>query len=166
VFTSSRRATLTQDEIKPMKTLERLSEQTTRWAGSSWALLAAFLATIGWAVSGPVFGFSDTWQLTFNTLSSVVTFLMVFVIQRDQNKQTLVLQTKLNELLASSHASNRLIDIEDLTEEEVSKFHQRFQELAKKAAAAGKPTKQTSVEKIRTEVERDEDKHVERVSAD
>src|SRR5438094_43049 len=101
-----------------MKALEQFSERTTRWAGSSWALGVAFMSTVGWAVVGPFFHFSDTWQLSFNTLSSVVTFLMVFIIQRDQNKQTLVLQTKLNELLAASRASNRLIDIEDLTEEE------------------------------------------------
>src|SRR5881275_2093580 len=106
-----------------MKSLEQLSEKTTRWAGSSWALGIAFLLTVGWIVSGPFFGFKDTWQLTYNTLSSVVTFLMVFIIQRDQNKQTLVLQTKINELLAATKASNRLIDIEDLTEAEVQKLH-------------------------------------------
>jgi low affinity Fe/Cu permease len=73
---------------------------------------------------------------------------MVFVIQRDQNKQTLVLQTKLNELLAASKASNRLIDIEDLDEDEVRTLHERFQELAKSAARSGNPTKRTSVERV------------------
>ncbi len=149
-----------------MKILEKLSEYTTRWAGSSWALLVAFLATFSWAVSGPLFGFSDTWQLTYNTLSSVVTFLMVFIIQRDQNKQTLVLQTKLNELLASSKASNRLIDIEDLTEEEVRELHQRFKVLAEKSATSGNPTKRTSVEKIRADVEQGRESNLERLAAE
>jgi low affinity Fe/Cu permease len=131
-----------------MKLLEQFSEKTTRWAGSSWALLLAALATVVWAILGPVFNFSDTWQITFNTISSVVTFLMVFVIQRDQNKQTLVLQTKLNELLAASKASNRLIDIERLTEDEVRKLHCRYQELAKLAASSPDPHKQMSVEHV------------------
>lgn len=114
-----------------MKSLERFSEKTTRWAGSNWALVVAFFATVVWGVSGPFTGFSDTWQLTFNTLSSIVTFLMVFIIQRDQNKQTLVLQTKLNELLAATTKSGKgLIDIEDLTEEEVRKLHKRFEDSA------------------------------------
>src|SRR4051812_47217997 len=151
-----RRTARPEDET--MKSLEQFSEQATRWAGSSWALLFAFLATIGWAVSGPLFHFSDTWQLTFNTLSSVVTFLMVFVIQRDQNKQTLVLQTKMNELLAASRASNLLIDIEDLTEEEVRDLHGRYQELAKKVARADDPTKQTSIEHVRAEVRHEQEK--------
>jgi low affinity Fe/Cu permease len=131
-----------------MRVLEKLSEYATGWAGSSWALLIAFLLTMTWIVAGPFFGFTDTWQLTYNTLSSVVTFLMVFIIQRDQNKQTLVLQTKLNELLASSHASNRLIDIEDMTEEEVRAMHKRFQELAKEKARDSNPSEVTSIEQV------------------
>jgi low affinity Fe/Cu permease len=131
-----------------MKVLEQLSERTTRWAGSSWALGVAFLLTLTWIAAGPFFGFTDTWQLTYNTLSSVVTFLMVFIIQRDQNKQTLVLQTKLNELLAASRASNRLIDIEDMTEEEVRELHKRYQELSKDAARSADPNKRTSVEHV------------------
>lgn len=131
-----------------MKWMEQVSERTTRWAGSSWALLIAFALTLCWIAAGPFLGFTDTWQLTYNTISSVVTFLMVFIIQRDQNKQTLVLQTKLNELLAASHASNRLIDIEDLTEEEVRELHCRYQELAKRAARSADPNKRTSVEHV------------------
>jgi low affinity Fe/Cu permease len=131
-----------------MKALEKFSEATTRGAGSSWAFLAAILSVLVWCALGPIFHFSDTWQLVFNTISSIITFLMVFVIQRDQNKQTLVLQTKLNELLAASKASNRLIDIEDLDEDEVRTLHERFQELAKSAARSGNPTKRTSVERV------------------
>lgn len=129
-----------------MRELGKLSEWATRWAGSSWALLAAFVLTFTWALLGPICGFSDTWQLTYNTLSSAITFLMVFIIQRDQNKQTLVLQTKLNELLASGRASNRLIDIENLTEEEVREIHDRYQQLARRAARAKDPTEPCSIE--------------------
>jgi low affinity Fe/Cu permease len=131
-----------------MKSLERFSERATVWAGSSGALLLAALATAVWAALGLSCHFSDTWQLTFNTISSVVTFLMVFVIQRTQNKQTLVLQTKLNELLACTRASRRLIDIEDLTEEEVNDLHKRYQELAKKEARAADPNEPTTVERV------------------
>jgi low affinity Fe/Cu permease len=69
-----------------MKSLERFSEKTTQLAGSSWALGIAFLLTLIWVSAGPFFGFTDIWQLTYNTFSSVVTFLMVFIIQRDQKK--------------------------------------------------------------------------------
>jgi low affinity Fe/Cu permease len=136
-----------------VRTFEQISESTTRWAGSSWAFLTALAAVVLWITVGPVFHFSDTWQLVFNTISSVVTFLMVFIIQRDQNKQTLVLQTKLNELLAASKASNRLIDIEDLNEEAVRELHGRFQELAKKAARSWDPRKLTSVEHVNAAAE-------------
>jgi low affinity Fe/Cu permease len=149
-----------------MNVFEQFTEKATRWAGGTGALLLAFASTFGWAVSGPLFHFSDTWQLTFNTLSSVVTFLMVFIIQRDQNKQTLVLQTKMNELLAASRASNRLIDIEDLTEDDVRRLHRRYQELAKKEARAGDPTEQTTVERLRSDIERDQEKSRERLAAD
>jgi low affinity Fe/Cu permease len=133
-----------------VQAIERFSESTTRWAGSSWAFLVALASVLLWLAVGPLFHYSDTWQLVFNTISSVVTFLMVFVIQRDQNKQTLVLQTKLNELLAASRGSNRLIDIEDLTEEEVRELHGRFQGLAEEVARSGDPAWRTSVEKFPT----------------
>jgi low affinity Fe/Cu permease len=131
-----------------MKLLERMSEKATWVAGTSWALLVSVLVTLAWFAMGPLFHFSDTWQLVYNTVTSVVTFVMVFIIQRDQNKQTLVLQTKLNELLAASQASNRLIAIENMTEEEVRELHQRYQELAKKAARSEDPNKRTSVEHV------------------
>jgi low affinity Fe/Cu permease len=134
-----------------MKWMESASEQATRMAGSSWALLASVVVTAAWFAAGPFFHFSDTWQLVYNTVTSVVTFVMVFIIQRDQNKQTLVLQTKLNELLAASRASNRLISIENLTEEEVRALHLRYQDLAKEAARSDDPHQRTSVEKVAAE---------------
>ena len=84
-----------------------------------------------WIVTGPAFGFSDTWQLAINTGTTVVTFLMVFLIQRAQNKENHAIQLKLNELVAAlKGASNRLIDLEDWTEEELVDLHEHYKRLA------------------------------------
>src|SRR6201990_1747453 len=88
--------------------------------GSRWAFLRAGLVIVVWAVTGPVFHFSDTWQLVINTGTTIVTFLMVFLIQRAQNKDSRAMQLKLNEIVAAMEgASNRLINVEDLSEEEI-----------------------------------------------
>src|ERR687896_384867 len=93
---------------------DRFSAKMTKLTGSPWAFIIACSAIIIWAVTGPMFGFSDTWQLIINTSTTIITFLMVFIIQQTQNKDTMALQLKLNELIAShDKASNRLIDIED-----------------------------------------------------
>jgi low affinity Fe/Cu permease len=110
--------------------LERFSRLFTYWAGSSWAFGLAVLVIIVWVVTGPIFHFSDTWQLVINTGTTIVTFLMVFLIQRAQNKDAQAIQLKLDELLASQPgASNRLIDLEDWSEEEIAELHQRFSAL-------------------------------------
>jgi low affinity Fe/Cu permease len=115
------------------KLLERFAIWTTVWVGSSWAFLVALAVTGFWLVSGPIFHYSDTWQLAMNTVSSIVTFLMVFLLQRSQNKESLAMQVKLNELLAAKRgASNRLINVEDLSEQEVPDLHERFQQLAQR----------------------------------
>jgi low affinity Fe/Cu permease len=115
---------------------DRIAQQVTRIAGSPYAFLVAFLVILGWAVTGPLFNYSDTWQLVINTGTTIITFLMVFVIQQTQNKDTIALQLKLNELIACNEsASNRLIDIEDLTEQEllvVKKFYVKLAKLAEK----------------------------------
>jgi low affinity Fe/Cu permease len=127
--------------------LEHFSHTVTRWSGSSWAFLSAIRLTLLWMASGPVFWFSDTWQLVMNTVSSIVTFLMVFLIQRSQNHDSLAIQIKLNELIAAADgASNRLIDIEDLTEAEVNRLHQRYQELADRLRWERKSTDAISIE--------------------
>jgi low affinity Fe/Cu permease len=114
--------------------LERVAYLTTLWVGSSWAFLIAVTLTAGWLVSGPFFHYSDAWQLVMNTVSSIVTFLMVFLLQRSQNKEALAMHVKLNELLASvKGASNRLINIEDLSEEEVQELHDRYSKLIERA---------------------------------
>jgi low affinity Fe/Cu permease len=134
-----------------MRWMETVSERATQMAGSSWALMAAAGAILVWLAAGPAYGFSDSWMLIFGTITSVITFVMVFVIQRDQNKQTLVLQAKLNELLAASHSSNRLIAMENMTEGEVRELHGRFQELAKTAARSDDPRQRLSVEHVKAD---------------
>jgi len=115
---------------------DRFATRVTKITGSPIAFICAFLIIIVWAISGPIFHFSDTWQLVINTGTTIITFLMVFVIQQSQNKDTIALQLKLNELIAANKlASNRLINIEDLTEAELEtlkKFYIRLSELAKK----------------------------------
>ena len=119
------------------RTLERVAAWTTNWVGSSWAFMLAVLLTATWLVSGPIFHYSDTWQLVMNTISSIVTFLMVFLLQRSQNKDSLAMQVKLNELLAAvKGASNRLINIEDLSEDEVRYLHDRYTKLIERAGCA------------------------------
>ena len=111
--------------------LERASQAVTRWTGSSWAFSLAALVIVAWLVTGPVFRYSDTWQLVINTGTTIVTFLMVFLIQRAQNKDAMALHLKLNELVAAVQgASNRLIDAEDLTEHELETLHAHYRELA------------------------------------
>ncbi len=91
---------------------ERFSTKVVSMTGSPWAFIVAFAVIIVWAVTGPLFGFSDTWQLVINTGTTIVTFLMVFIIQKSQNKDSKSIQLKLNELIAATRtASNRLIDV-------------------------------------------------------
>lgn len=114
---------------------ERMAISITKVAGSSTAFLVALLVIIAWAATGPLFGFSDTWQLVINTGTTIVTFLMVFIIQQSQNKDSLAIQLKLNELIATEErASNRLIVVEDLTQDELEilkKFYVRLSQLAR-----------------------------------
>ena len=115
---------------------EKLSTKVTKATGSSTAFILAFLVIIVWGITGPVFNFSNTWQLVINTGTTIITFLMVFVIQQSQNKDTIAIQLKLNELIAASGtASNRLVDVEELSAEELQTlktFYRRLSELAKK----------------------------------
>lgn len=118
------------------KFFEKFSNAVTRATGSPAAFTIALSIIVIWAITGPLFGFSDTWQLIINTGTTIITFLMVFVIQQSQNKDTIALQLKLNELIAANRkASNRLIDIEDLTAEELytlKEFYIKLSELSQK----------------------------------
>lgn len=115
---------------------QKMSNKVTKATGSPMAFITALTIVIIWGVTGPIFGFSDTWQLVINTGTTIVTFLMVFIIQQSQNKDTIAIHLKLNELIAcNERASNRLIDIEDLTEEEldkIKKFYIKLADLAEK----------------------------------
>ena len=115
---------------------ERFATNVSKAAGSTPAFIGAFLIVVAWAISGPIFDYSETWQLVINTGTTIITFLMVFLIQKAQNKDSLAIQLKLNELVASNeYSSNSLVDIESMTEEEmiiVQKYYHRLSELAKK----------------------------------
>jgi low affinity Fe/Cu permease len=131
--------------------LEQLSAAVTRWTGSSWGFAVAAAIIIVWAATGPLFAFSDTWQLVINTGTTIVTFLMVFLIQRTQNKDSLALQLKLNELVAALEgASNRLIDVEDLDEKELQILHLHYRKLAGLAAHERNLTESHSIEEAET----------------
>jgi low affinity Fe/Cu permease len=130
-----------------MGILEKFARRATLWTGSSWAFALAVLVIIVWAVTGPMFHYSDTWQLVINTGTTIVTFLMVFLIQRAQNKDSLAIHLKLNELVAAIEgASNRLVNVEDLTEDEVKTLHDHYCKLMELARADEKLTESHSVE--------------------
>jgi len=127
--------------------LENFSRALTDWVGSSWAFGAAVLVILVWAGTGPLFGFSDTWQLVINTGTTIVTFLMVFLIQRAQNKDARAIHLKLNEIVAAVQgASNRLINVEDLTEDEVRLLHRYYARLVALARESGDLTRSHSIE--------------------
>lgn len=114
---------------------ERFAGKATVATGSTPAIIASFSLIIIWALAGPLFHYSETWQLLINTGTTIITFLMVFLIQKSQNKDSMALHLKLNELLAASElSSNRLVDVEDLSEEELvvlRKYYERLKEKAK-----------------------------------
>jgi low affinity Fe/Cu permease len=127
--------------------LERFSLKATKATGTSAAFVIALGVLIVWGISGPLFHFSDTWQLVINTGTTIVTFLMVFLIQRTQNKDALAIHLKLNEIVAALEgASNRLIDVEDLTEAEIALLHKHYQKLVLMAKKDGKLTQTHSIE--------------------
>ena len=127
--------------------LERFSERVGCSAGSSSAFGLAVLIVVVWAATGPVFHYSDTWQLVINTGTTIVTFLMVFLIQRSQNKESLAVQLKLNEMVAALEgASNHLIDVEELSEAELETLRRHYQRLVVLAKEGGSPTESHSIE--------------------
>jgi low affinity Fe/Cu permease len=131
--------------------LERFSLKATKATGTSGAFVIALVVLIVWGISGPLFNFSDTWQLVINTGTTIVTFLMVFLIQRTQNKDALAIHLKLNEIVAAMEgASNRLIDVEDLTEEEIVLLHKHYQKLVVMAKDDAKLTETHSIEEAET----------------
>ncbi len=121
--------------MKKENFFERFSSWATNATGSSGAFILALVVVVIWAVTGPVFKYSNTWQLVINTGTTIVTFLMVFLIQKSQNKDSRAVHLKLNELIAAHEgASNRMVNIEDLSESELNQIRQfyiKLSELAK-----------------------------------
>lgn len=130
---------INKEEIDPKKKtggskltlfFNRFSASVTKITGGAYAFIIAIVIVLVWGVTGPLFNFSDTWQLVINTGTTIVTFLMVFVIQHSQNKDTVALQLKLDELIAASQASNKLINVENLTDEELEKIKKFYADLS------------------------------------
>ncbi|MDB5257741.1 MAG: low affinity iron permease family protein [Chitinophagaceae bacterium] len=126
---------------------EKFSSAVTEAAGSTYAFVGAVSIILLWLCSGPFFDYSEVWQLIINTSTTIITFLMVFVIQKAQNKESLSIQLKLNELLATNEiASNRLVCVEELTEDEMKVLRKFYSKLANMAKEEGKITESHSIE--------------------
>jgi low affinity Fe/Cu permease len=142
--------------------LERFSRSATEATGTSTAFILALLVIVVWLITGPLFKFSDTWQLVINTGTTIITFLMVFLIQRSQNKDALAIHLKLNEIVAALEgASNRLIDVEDLTEAEIKTLHNHYQRLVQMAKKDIQLTQSHSIEEAdaRHDIKHSKHKH-------
>src|SRR5438874_13099842 len=115
------------------------SRNTASAVGSAWVFIVAILVIVVWAATGPTFHFSDTWQLIINTGTTIVTFLMVFLIQNTQNRDAKAMHLKLDEIIrAVKGARNQLVDLEKLSDEELDKLEKQFEQLRKKAEHDGK----------------------------
>ena len=120
--------------MKPSASYSMLAKRTARLAGQPWTFNCAILVLLVWLITGPIFGFSDTWQLVINTGTTIVTFLMEFLIQNTQNRDTEALHIKLDELIrATQGAHNALLDLEELEERELDEFRERYASLARTA---------------------------------
>ena len=110
------------------KGFQILATRASRWVGSKWAFAGALLLIFGWAATGPLFRYSDTWQLVINTSTTILTFLMIFLVQNAQNRDARAMQLKLDELLrAVTDARNEMIDLEDLSEEKLQEYCKEFE---------------------------------------
>ena len=110
--------------------IERFSTRASEWAGSTTAFIISLAVVLAWLATGPLFAFSDTWQLAINTITSVATFVIVFLIQRAQNKDSLAMHLKLSELIAAVRGSaDRMMVVEELTEAELRQLHAHYLEL-------------------------------------
>lgn len=126
---------------------DHFASRVTRWAGSPAMFCLALSVVLVWALMGPAFNYSENWQLVINTLTTIVTFLMVFLIQQSQNKDSVAVHLKLNELLAANrHASNRMIGIEDLDEQDLREVADFYTRLADRAKQGGNDRKAYSID--------------------
>lgn len=126
----------------------KVSVKIANRVGSSWAFLLAIVVIIVWALTGPIFNFSDTWQLVINTGTTIITFLMVFLIQNTQNRDAKAMQLKLDELLmANKSARNELVDLEDLSDREIQALDEDFKKLREQGLSKVTKALQEKVEK-------------------
>jgi low affinity Fe/Cu permease len=133
------------------KLFRRFAEATSRQAGKPTAFVLAAALVVVWAATGPMFGFGDTWQLVINTSTTIITFLMVFLIQSSQNRDTAALQIKLDELIRTSHAHNALLNLEEMDEEDLDRIRKHYCKLAHEAYGD-----LSSIEKDITDMHNDE----------
>ncbi len=130
----------------------KFSQKTSDVVGSPWAFIVAVVIILVWAVTGPIFSFSDTWQLIINTGTTIVTFLMVFLIQNTQNRDAKAIHLKLDELIrAVEHARNNLVDLEDLSDEELEKLQDQFRHFREQASEPGADEAEEAIEAIEDE---------------
>ena len=131
--------------VKPSATNDafgQFSAKASAWVGSKWAFLAAVLVIAGWAATGPLFHYSDTWQLVINTGTTIVTFIMVFLIQNTQNRDARAINLKLDELIHSiDKAEDEMMDIESLSDEELNELHRRYEAIRAECMARAQRTK-------------------------
>jgi low affinity Fe/Cu permease len=122
------------------KLFTKFAKGAAHWTGQPIAFLLAFGVIVGWVLTGPLFGFSDTWQLVINTGTTIITFLMVFLIQNTQNRDTKALQLKLDELIfVTARANNSLLDLEELEETDLDTIRDRYEAQAAQARQAEAP---------------------------
>ncbi|MEP7168691.1 MAG: low affinity iron permease family protein [Bacteroidota bacterium] len=138
-----------KDSKEELHWFETFSSKATKVTGSSGAFITACILIMVWVVTGPVFHYSDVWQLAINTSTTIITFLMVFLIQKTQNKDALAIQIKLNELVAANiNASNRIVSVEDLSEEELVRLNEYYTKLAEITKREKNPKSSRSIEDI------------------
>ena len=117
----------------------KFAQRMSAIVGSAWAFILAVLIVVVWATTGPLFKYSDTWQLVINTGTTIITFLMVFLIQNTQNRDAKAIHLKLDELIKGvSGARNKLVDLEDLSDEELKKLQQEFKKFREREDQRGK----------------------------
>ena len=120
--------------------------------GSAWAFVGAVLVILVWILTGPMFHFSDTWQLVINTATTIITFLMVFLIQNTQNRDAKAVHLKLDELIrALTNARNELVDLENLSDEELTKLEKQFKRMRERAENDGSPSRHTEPSELRSD---------------
>lgn len=116
------------------KVFRKFAQKTSKVMGSPWAFIVALVVILMWAITGPIFDYSDTWQLVINTSTTIITFLMVFLIQNTQNRDNKAINLKLDELIkAFRNASNEIIDLDELTDKQIEKLEEHFRSVAKSA---------------------------------